>query len=311
MSMILSVLLNASALAAGMAGVWDLKADDETMYRLEINDTPSGTTATWERPEHLDLVGESFSDVSGPAIRRNARSVRTVAGGDVEISFDDPSPDSRPDIFVLHRIDTDHVDVTYQSMQFEPLQFVKETDKVPLGPWDASRTYNLRPIVRPTNPEMTSIFDADQADRQTANIDWSVVGPADDKRRTRTGELLRSGALQSGDDFYHAAFVFQHGSSPDDFLMAHLLAMIAVARGKSDAIWIASATLDRYLQTIGKPQVLGTQFELPKNAPVTQEPYDRTLISDAMRKALHVPSLPEQEVQRRQYEESEATAKKP
>jgi hypothetical protein len=158
---------------------------------------------------------------------------------------------------------------------------------------------------------MSAIFSADQADRQAADIDWSIVGPADNKRRARTEELLGSGALQSGDDYYHAAFVFQHGADPGDYLKAHLLAMIAVARGRPDAVWIASATLDRYLHAIGKPQVLGTQYAIPSDSPATQDPYDRALISDAMRKALHVPSIEEQEARRRQYDQAAAASKKP
>jgi hypothetical protein len=35
---------------------------------------------------------------------------------------------------------------------------------------------------------------------------------------------------------------------------------------------------------------------------VTQEPYNRTLIPDALRQALNVPPLDEQEAQRRRYE---------
>ena len=77
--------------------------------------------------------------------------------------------------------------------------------------------------------------------------------------------------------------------------------MIAAARGKPGAVWIASATLDRYLQAIGKPQVLGTQYKTPEESPATQEPYDRTLISDAMRKALQIPSKAEQELRRQQF----------
>ena len=56
---------------------------------------------------------------------------------------------------------------------------------------------------------MTAIFAADQADRvDPAHIDWKVVLPADRARRVQTQKLLDSGRLSSGDDFYHAAFVF-------------------------------------------------------------------------------------------------------
>jgi hypothetical protein len=157
---------------------------------------------------------------------------------------------------------------------------------------------------RPSNPEMTAIFNADQADRRGggAAVDWTVVEPRDRARRTQTLALLDAGALRSGEDFWHAAFVFQHGAGPNDYLLAHSLAMIAAARGRSDATWIAAATLDRYLQRIGQPQIYGTQFTTPRDGPTTQEPYDRALVSDALRRALGVPQLAEQEQQRARFE---------
>jgi hypothetical protein len=159
-----------------------------------------------------------------------------------------------------------------------------------------------------SNSEMAAIFKADQADRTNHPIDWHVVKPADERRRARTEQLLDAGDLRSGDDFYDAAFVFQHGGAPNDFLKAHLLATIAIAKGQPDALWIAAATLDRYLQEIGKPQVLGTQFTRGDNGKFTQEPYDRSVASDAIRKIMQVPALAEQEAQRREYE---AEAKRP
>jgi hypothetical protein len=72
--------------------------------------------------------------------------------------------------------------------------------------------------------------------------------------------LLKQDALQSGADFHDAAFIFQHGDSPDDYLLAHMLAMAAVTKGDGRGRWIAVAMLDRYLQSIGQPQVFGTQY---------------------------------------------------
>jgi hypothetical protein len=161
-----------------------------------------------------------------------------------------------------------------------------------------------------SNPEMAAIFKADQADRSTNPIDWKVVGAADEKRRARTEQLLDAGSLKTGQDFYDAAFVFQHGHTANDYLKAHLLAMVAIARDQPDAPWIAAATLDRYLNAIGKPQVLGTQFTRVDGGKFTQEPYDRTLASDAMRKALQVPSLAEQKAERRAYDARAANAGK-
>lgn len=151
-----------------------------------------------------------------------------------------------------------------------------------------------------SNVEMKAIFDADQADRTASKIDWTAVAAADMARQVRTKDLLAQGALHSADDYWEAAFVFQHGDTARSFLLAHVLAMVAVNKGNKDAIWIAAATLDRYLQKIGQKQILGTQYVKPQffdpkaDGPWTQEPYDRDLVSDTLRKELHVESQAQQ-----------------
>ena len=153
------------------------------------------------------------------------------------------------------------------------------------------------------NSEMTAIFAADQAARDhPTTIDWKVLWPADEARRAQTQALLQAGKLSSADDFYHAAYVFQHGDEAEDCLKAHALAVVATARGKREATWIAAATLDRYLQRIGQPQIYGTQFLHPPGQKWTQEPYQRDLLSDAVRQASGVPPLAAQEGQRRDWE---------
>lgn len=147
-----------------------------------------------------------------------------------------------------------------------------------------------------SNAEMTAIFTADQADRQVATVDWSVVTPRDEARRQRTRGLLDAGQLRTADDYYAAAFVFQHGQKPEDYLMAHVLAMAAMKLGRGDASWIAAATLDRYLWNTDKPQVFGTQFRgLPPDVPFTQGQYDTALIPDALRTVLGVPTREQQQ----------------
>lgn len=153
------------------------------------------------------------------------------------------------------------------------------------------------------NQEMTALFAADQAARDhPATIDWKVLWPADKARRVRTQALLDAGKLSSGNDFYYAAYVFQHGNEAEDCLKAHALAVVAIARGKQEATWIAAATLDRYLQRIGQPQIYGTQFLHPSGQHWTQEPYRRDLLSDAVRKASGVPPLAAQEGERQDWE---------
>lgn len=159
------------------------------------------------------------------------------------------------------------------------------------------------PEIVADNPEMDAIVAADQADRNDiGKIDWSAVTPRDEARKARTKALMEAHKLRTANDFYHAAFVFQHGSTADDFLLAHTFSIIAAALGRKDATWIAAATLDRYLQKIGQKQIYGTQFNNQGDSPLTQEPYDRRLVSDSLRAALGVPSIEQQEKERQQLE---------
>lgn len=163
-----------------------------------------------------------------------------------------------------------------------------------------------------SNPEMQQIYDADQADRSVTidKIDWAAVGPRDAARRKRTQQLMAEGRLHSGADFLGAAYVFQHGDTAEDYLMAHTLAILAVRMGDGRGLYIAAATLDRYLQRIGQKQIYGTQTT-SQGGPWTQEPYNRQLISDALRRELNVPDVAAQEANLQKMQAQVATPSKP
>ncbi|WP_428154182.1 hypothetical protein [Brevundimonas sp.] len=152
------------------------------------------------------------------------------------------------------------------------------------------------------NPEMAAILASDQAVRQ----DLSAVlagGRAyaermiaeDAIRRGQVRALLEADALKTAADFHAAAFVFQHGSTPDDYLLAHSLALAAVAKGSTESTWIAAATLDRYLQMTGKPQIYGTQTTVRRGQPPTRDPYDHALVPNSVLIALGVPTQAREE----------------
>ncbi|MCA0368971.1 MAG: hypothetical protein LCH57_13080 [Proteobacteria bacterium] len=152
------------------------------------------------------------------------------------------------------------------------------------------------------NAEMAAIFAADQAIRQNVPLaqyqDRAFVErmvAEDAARRAQTRTLLDAGALKTGEDYRNAAFVFQHGSTPEDYLLAHSLAVAAVVKGSEGGAWIAAATLDRYLQMTGKEQIYGTQTRKVNTAPATLDPYNRQLVPDSLRTVLDVPPLAEQE----------------
>jgi hypothetical protein len=115
--------------------------------------------------------------------------------------------------------------------------------------------------------------------RTLYELDQSHHGDA--KYREQVQESMRSGKIQSAKDYYYAAFIFQHGQKPSDYLYAHVLAVTAVSKGLHAAIWLSAATLDRYLQSIQGSQIFGTQYGFGSRD--DQEPYDRKMLSDAIR----------------------------
>lgn len=72
--------------------------------------------------------------------------------------------------------------------------------------------------------------------------------------------MLIRGEITSGNDFYEAAFIFQHGETASDYLFSHVLALEALTKGFDRAKWLSVATLDRYLQLIGQHRSLARNF---------------------------------------------------
>jgi hypothetical protein len=131
-----------------------------------------------------------------------------------------------------------------------------------------------------------------------------------DARRAEVRKFLEEGKITSGEDFSDAALIFQHGQTAGDFLFAHILAVEGLIRGGAADKWIAAATLDRYLQAVGQPQVFGTQYPGDKaagntvkpqvdprvmNIQRTQQPYDAKLLPNYVRQDFCVPDMTQQE----------------
>jgi transposase len=66
--------------------------------------------------------------------------------------------------------------------------------------------------------------------------------------------------LQAPEDYFHAAMVFQHGETLDDFWRAHELAKRGAELGHPNCRWLTAAAYDRWLMNQGKPQKYGTQY---------------------------------------------------
>jgi len=292
------------AQAGDPAGRWALMAGERPIAILELerDARTGGWTGAWTRPEHLSITqSHAVVNISGPVVRRRIVSAVAREGGlDFTIEGRPGGPAGR---HTFRLIGPDHAEFGWiDPLAIPPVPLVRALPGAKVAEdWDEDRTYAIT-TPQPTNAEMTALFAADQAARRGEAVDWAAVGRDDVVRRERTRALLATGALRSGTDFFHAAFIFQHGDKPDDYLLAHTLAVVATARGRSDATWIAAATLDRYLMSIKRPQIFGTQFQTAPGEATSQEPYDRALVSDALRQALGVPPLAQQEAMRVQIE---------
>jgi len=308
-AMLMAIAVSGAAAARSaqeFAGHWVFKLGDRNFILLELT-AGGGPTGPLQggltRPQHFQTSdGLAVSRIEPPIVRFPL--VRSAVDGDLlRVTFANPVDAKEEDEFEFRLLGSDKGSLGVAGIPVAPWPLERVTGPVAIATdWVPERIYRPEDSDVP-NAEMARIFAADQADRQApGKIDWAVVGKADAARRAATRTLLDGGALHTGGDYEQAAFVFQHGNGPDDYLLAHTLALVAVAKGNGDAVWIAAATLDRYLQAIGKPQVYGTQFPNQPGGKSTQEPYDRALVSDALRRQLGVPSLAEQEKQRQRYE---------
>jgi hypothetical protein len=143
-----------------------------------------------------------------------------------------------------------------------------------------------------SNTELLKLYNEDQKDREKGvsmtKAELDAIAGNDAGRRKRVKEMLQTGEVKTPEDYDRAAFIFQHGSEPNDYLLAHVLGMTAMALDAGPGRWIATATLDRYLKSIGKPQIFGNDL-----APKTET--DWNLIPELVRAANCVPSRAEHE----------------
>ena len=116
------------------------------------------------------------------------------------------------------------------------------------------------------NQELKQLFAGDMHDRGSEPFqekgkpvkEWKEspdMSKNDAIRQKRVREMLNEGTVRTANDYVWASFIFQHGQTPDDYLLAHVLGMIAASKGDKMGRWIAAATLDRYLQSIRQAQV--------------------------------------------------------
>lgn len=278
-------------------GSWVMTVEGLPFTLISLNVKDGVVTGSVSGPENWSTSdGLSFVEVGPGNITRPITSA-SIGGDTVRFILKDAKDPTDENEFELTLTDADRGSLKYVGAPFAPWPLSRSHGDVTLPmTWDVQRTYALeRPTLVPS-AEMAAIFDADQQARKTtdiATLPWETIAKDDSVRRRNTRALLDGGKLQAGVDYRKAAFIFQHGEHPDDFLMAHTLALVALAKGDTEARWIAAVSLDRYLDSVGKAQIYTGSFEV-KAGEVRQKPFNTTLISDDLRSALGVPAVAQQ-----------------
>lgn len=146
------------------------------------------------------------------------------------------------------------------------------------------------------NEELWQLFQADQRERSPEDdqvVDLSSVTARDIARLKRVKELYREGKIRTGADYFYAALILQHSNdSVEDYLLAHDFCLISIIKGDNRARWLAAATEDRFLISLGRPQRFGTQYRVDDEGGWQLYDVDPN-VTDSLRRAMNVPSLEE------------------
>ena len=148
-----------------------------------------------------------------------------------------------------------------------------------------------------SNPELKLMFEEDQRIRSGGSLtpeERAQIKRTDADRLAAVKQMILADQIHTAEDYRNASLILQHSRKSEDYLLAHTLAVIGSGKGDRTCMWLSAATLDRYLQSIGQPQIYGTQFKLPSPGQMTQEPYATDLVTDALRKEFDVPSVADQ-----------------
>jgi len=144
------------------------------------------------------------------------------------------------------------------------------------------------------NLELLQIYQKDQSERQSENIDWEIVLVQDSLRQIRVKQLLDSNKVRTSIDYYNAAMIFQHGLDTFASGMAVKLMRKSLELDSTADKWLLAAAIDRDLMRRNQPQIYGTQYLKMGDEPWELYKLDSTKITDSVRKEYNVETLAEQ-----------------
>jgi hypothetical protein len=144
--------------------------------------------------------------------------------------------------------------------------------------------------------ELEILANADQADRQNLQNyekDTLKIAHKDLLRRKRVGEIFGEGCIQNTKDYLNAALIYQHGDTSDHYYQAFIWSKRAAELGDLSGQRFSALAIDRYLISIGKKQLFGTQYlKMPPNPCYCMQPVEQSF-SDNFRKEYSGRSLKE------------------
>ena len=297
----------ATAATTDLDGSWAVTTYGKNILIVVIDidrGEPTPISGTLERPSRAQLARQLvFSNVAGPTHVTPLLDPR-ITNDRVTFTASSPSDANRRDRFAVTLASPNSAELQLLDTPLPPLALVRVDSSAQVASdWNPELTYRVDDHLG-SNSELKRLHDADQAERsQFDKIDPKALSARDAERREKVRKMLNDGKVRTALDFARAALIFQHGSTAEDFLLAHTLTMVSMAKGNADAVWLSSASLDRYLHAIGQPQIYGTQFRQEPGSAMSQGQFNSTLISDEIRQLLGVPPLDEQAQQQRRMEQ--------
>jgi len=110
---------------------------------------------------------------------------------------------------------------------------------------------------------IASLAEQDQDDRaeylkSPTPENWRYVTERDKLRRVRIVEIMQEEKLSTADDYFNAGLIMIHGISTEEFILSHVFAMAAMAKGHPAAAWLSAVTLDSLMQSLEQDQVFDT-----------------------------------------------------
>jgi hypothetical protein len=160
---------------------------------------------------------------------------------------------------------------------------------------DAGDSVGVRFFNRKMNKKLKKIFEDDQNDRKNLAILQNpvVLNNHDNDRKRLVQSMIKDGSIMSGQDYYHAAMIFQHGQSIRDSERAVAFSKKAIELKFKKARSLYASCVDRLLTKQGKKQKFGTQYrKINSESPWELMPLDGT-VTDEDRALYDIKSLEE------------------